>query len=85
MKKRNDEMLDKYDFGSQKGIRGKYSKAYKSGHSVRVYDGDKLVSDEYFATIEPEVRAYFPNSKSINNALKKLISIIPEKPHRVQK
>lgn len=72
-------MLEEYDFTGKKGIRGKYAKAYKSGHSVKVYDEGKLVSDEYFAAIDPDVRAYFPDSKSINRALKKLISLIPEK------
>ena len=78
-------MLAEYDFTGQKGVRGKYAKAYKSGHSVRIYDGDKLVSDDYFAAIEPDVRAYFPNSTSINKALRKLISIVPQKPHAAQK
>ena len=53
--------------------------AYKSGHSVKVYDEGKLVRDEYFAAIDPDVRVYFPDSKSINKALKKLISLFPEK------
>ncbi len=72
-------MLEEYDFTRKKGIRGKYAKAYKSGHSVKVYDEGKLIRDEYFAAIDPDVRAYFPDSKSINKALKKLISLIPEK------
>ena len=79
MKRVNNEMLEEYDFTGKKGIRGKYAKAYKSGHSVKVYDEDKLVRDEYFAAIDPDVRAYFPDSKSINKALKKLIALIPEK------
>lgn len=72
-------MLEEYDFTEKKGIRGKYAKAYKSGHSVKVYDEGKLVRDEYFAAIDPAVRAYFPDSKSINNALKELISLNSEK------
>ncbi len=78
-------MLAEYDFTGQKGVRGKYFKAYRSGHSVRIYDGDRLVSDNYFAVIEPDVRAYFPDSNSINSALRKLISNIPPKPFLVQK
>lgn len=78
MKKKDDEMLNEYDLSGKKGVRGKYYKAYSSGHSVRIYDGDKLVRDEYFAAIDPFVRVYFPDSKSINKALKKLISLIPE-------
>ena len=85
MKKENDGMLAEYDFSGKKGVRGKYAIAYKSGHSVRVYDDDKLVRDDYFAAIEPDVRAYFPDSKSINKALRRLISIVPVNPRIIQK
>ena len=79
MKKAKEQMLDSYDFSGKRGVRGKYAKAFKQGYTVRVYDGDKVVSDELFAAIEPDVRAVFPDSKSINNALRKLISIVPAK------
>lgn len=78
-------MLDEYDFTGKKGVRGKYAKAYKNGHSIRVYEGDKLVSDEYFAAIDPDIREYFPDSRSVNKALRKFISIIPEKLRPAQK
>ncbi len=78
MKKKDDEMRDEYDLSEKKGVRGKYYKAYGAGHSVRVYNGDKLIRDEYFAAIDPAVREYFPDSKSINKALKNLISLIPD-------
>lgn len=85
MKKANNEMLPEYDFSNKKGIRGKYAKAYKTGHSVRVYNGDKLVSDEYFAAIEPDVREYFPDSKSINKMLRKLIALAPRNSEPIHK
>jgi len=78
MKKVKDDMLAEYDLSGQKGVRGKYAQAYKAGHSVKVYDGDKLVSDEYFAAIEPDVREYFPDSKAINTTLRRLIALVPE-------
>ena len=78
MKKKDDEMRDEYDLAGKKGVRGKYHKAYFAGHSVRVYDGDKLIRNEYFAAIDPAVREYFPDSKSINKALKSLINLIPD-------
>ncbi len=84
MKKENN-ILPEYDFTGMKGVRGKYAKAYKAGHSVRIYDGDKLVSESFFAVIEPDVHAYFPDSNSINSALRKLISNIPNKPHAASK
>lgn len=72
-------MLPEYDFTGKLGVRGKYAKAYKAGHSIKIFDGDKLVSEEHFANIEADVHAYFPDSKSINIALRKLISL---EPHR---
>ena len=75
----NKEMLDEYDFSSKKGIRGKYHLAYKEGHSVKIFDGEKIVSDEYFATIEADVRKFFPDSKAVNKALRSLIKLIPNK------
>jgi hypothetical protein len=85
MKKENNEMFAEYDLSRQKGVRGKYAKADKKGHSVKIYDGDRLVSDDYFAVIEPDVRAYFSNSNTINKALRKLISIIPKEPQAARK
>lgn len=78
MKKDENEMLPEYDLTGKKGVRGKYAEAFKAGHSVRIFDGDHIVSDQYFAAIEPDVREYFPDSKSINVALRKLIAITPK-------
>lgn len=78
MKKDKAEMLPEYDFTGLKGTRGKYARAYKKGHSVRVFDGKRLVTDQYFAAIESDIREYFPDSKSINNALRGLIKIMPK-------
>ncbi len=85
MKKEKSKMLAEYDFSGQKGIRGKYAEAYKKGHSVRIYDGDRLISDEYFAVIESDVREYFPDSEAINAALRTLIAIVPNRPPALQK
>ena len=79
MNKANKEMLDEYDFSGKNGVRGKYHKAYKEGHSVRIYDGGKLVSDEFFAAIEADVREFFPDSEAVNKALRSLIKLIPNK------
>ncbi|CAN5352258.1 hypothetical protein BH10ACI3_BH10ACI3_19030 [soil metagenome] len=85
MKKDDDEMLPEYDLSGKKGVQGKYSKAYRAGHSVRVYAGDKLVRKDHFAAIEADVHAYFPDSKAINKALRTLISIVPDKPRAFPK
>ncbi len=75
----NKEMQDEYDFTDKKGVRGKYHKGYKEGHSVRIFDGEKFISDEYFAAIEPDVLEFFPDSKAINKALRSLIKLSPSK------
>jgi hypothetical protein len=55
--KRVREMLPEYDFSH--GVRGKYYKAYTTGSNVVV--------------LEPEVVKEFPDSKSVNEALKQLV------------
>ena len=52
-------MRDNYDFS--KGIRGKYAKLYKEGTNV--------------VLLEPEVARAFPDSESVNKALKKLTEV----------
>jgi hypothetical protein len=53
-------MLDEYDFSS--GVRGKYAKRYAEGSNVVVLD--------------PDVAEVFPNSESVNHALRALAEII---------
>lgn len=79
MKSNDDMMLPEYDLRGRKGVRGKFHNAYSKGHTVRVTDGKKLVSDKYFAAIESDVREYYPDSKAINRALRKLIALVPHK------
>ena len=72
-------MLSEYDFKGKKGVRGKYYEAFKKGYTVLVYNEDGTVTNEYFAAISPDVREYFPDSESINKALRSLIALIPSK------
>jgi hypothetical protein len=80
-----DDMLPEYDFRGKKGVRGKYYRAYRQGHTVRVYQADGTVSVQHFTLadgavmLEPDVRAYFPNSKAVNKALRSLIALVPAK------
>jgi hypothetical protein len=55
----NPEMLDEYDFS--KGIRGKYAQRYATGSNVVV--------------ISPDVAELFPDSESVNEALRILVKI----------
>lgn len=83
---REEDMRSEYDFSSMKGaVRGKYYKAYRSGHKVEIHQADGRTSVQYFKLEEgavmlaPDVRKYFPNSEAVNNALRSLIAIIPSK------
>ena len=58
--KEKDELLEEYDFS--KGVRGKYAKQYKEGINIVKLDSD--------------VREIFPDSKSVNEALRTLIKIM---------
>lgn len=79
-----DEMLPEYDFRG--GVRGKHSKAYREGHSVTVHKEDGTVQVQHFTLedgavmLEPDVRKYFPDSETVNRALRGLITLVPNKP-----
>jgi hypothetical protein len=55
-----DEMLDEYDFSN--GVRGKYAKQYQEGVNIVKLDKD--------------VRDFFPDTKSVNEALRTLIKLM---------
>lgn len=81
-----DDMLSEYDFASMKGgVRGKYYKSYREGHSVEIQKDDGTTSVQFFrledgaVMLEPDVREYFPNSEAVNRALRALIAIVPER------
>lgn len=81
-------MLSEYDFSGKKGIRGKYYKAYRQGHTVRVIQEDGGVITQYFTLedgavlLAPDVQRYFPDSDSVNQALRGLIQLIPKEPQK---
>jgi hypothetical protein len=83
--KTDSDMLPEYDFSGKKGVRGKYAQAYQQGHTVRVRQEDGTVVTQYFTLedgavlLTPDVREYFPDSESVNRALRGLISLIPQK------
>lgn len=79
----NDDMLPEYDFTD--GIRGKHYKAYREGHTVKIHQADGSVAMHSFGLnegavlLEPAVQEYFPDSESVNQALRSLIALIPQK------
>lgn len=79
----DDEMRSEYNFAAmQGGVRGKYHKAYRAGHTVEVHQADETVDTRYFSLedgavmLEPDVRKYFPDSDAVNEALRCLIPLV---------
>lgn len=80
-----------YDLREKKGVRGKYYRAYRRGHTVRVHQDDGSMTESHFTLedgavmLEPDVRRYFPDSESVNSALRSLIALVPsKKTHKAQ-
>jgi hypothetical protein len=79
-----DDMRPEYDFSG--GVRGKHYRAYREGHTIKIHQPDGTVTVQQFApdegaiVLEPDVRAYFPDSEAVNKVLRGLIALIPEKP-----
>ena len=63
--------------------RGRYYDALQQGHSVRIREEDGTTTiqhyqlDEGTVMLDPDVREYFPDAKSVNAALRSLIALIP--------
>lgn len=82
------KMKREYNLRGKTGIRGKYYRAYRQGHTVRVTQSDGTVTEQHFTLqegavlLEPDVRRYFPDSESVNAALRALITLIPSKPRK---
>jgi len=62
-KRRSSEMRAEYDFST--GVRGVYTDAYRKRTNM--------------VLIEPDLAAAFPDSKSVNNALRALVAIAERK------
>ena len=71
-------MREEYDFSG--GVRGKHYKAYREGHTVRIHKDNGTTSVQYFTQedgaviLDPDVKAHFPDSESVNRALRSLIA-----------
>lgn len=63
--KKQPEMLNEYDFS--KGVRGKYAASYHEGVNI--------------VKIDEDVTKVFPDSKSVNEALRTLMRLLDKTPH----
>gem|GEM_PF-133396 len=81
-----DDIRAEYDFKSMTGgVRGKYYKAYRAGHTVKIHKADGTTLVQHFkledgaVMLEPDIREYFPDSESVNTALRCLIPLLSPK------
>ena len=65
------EMRPEYDFSG--GVRGKHYQAYRAGHSVRVTEREQARAELHFVTLDPDIYKHFPDSASVNKALRSLL------------
>lgn len=86
-KMEDNDMRAEYNFTS--GVRGKHYRAMQAGYTITIHeaDGTTVVKDVMpkvgAVVLEPDVRAYFSDSESVNRALRCLIPLLPQK-HRVK-
>jgi hypothetical protein len=79
----DNDMRTEYDFKG--GVRGKHYRAMQAGYAITVHksDGTTVVKDvmpkEGAVILEPDIRTYFPDSESVNRALRCLIPLLPKK------
>ena len=83
---KDDDMRPEYDFTNMAGgVRGKYHKAYRAGHTVKIHKADGTTLVQHFkledgaVMLEPDVREYFPDSEAVNTALRCLIPLLSKK------
>jgi hypothetical protein len=61
-RKKRDELRQEYDLSTLKGgVRGKYAAQYSAGTNI--------------VLLSPDVAEHFPDERSVNSALRKLIRI----------
>jgi len=79
----DNDMRAEYDFTGV--VRGKHYRAMQAGYTITVHkaDGTTVVKDvmpkEGAVILEPDIRTYFPDSESVNRALRCLIPLLPKK------
>ena len=84
---KDNDMRAEYDFTG--GVRGKHYGVMQAGYTITIHkpDGTTVVKDvmpkKGAVILEPDIRAYFPDSESVNRALRCLIPLLPKK-HRTK-
>ncbi len=91
MKKVFTKKIQTYDDGTRVGydftggVRGKHYRALRAGYTITIHqpDGETVIKNvephEGAIVLAPDVREYFPDSESVNTALRSIIKLIPVK------
>ena len=76
-------MRAEYDFTG--GVRGKHYRAMQAGYTVTIHQADgatvtqEVKPKEGAVILAPDVREHFPDSESVNAALRSIIRLLPKK------
>lgn len=77
------EMRAEYDFSH--GVRGKHAQALQRGYTIEIRQPDGTTTIEQIqpaegvVVLDPDIREYFPDSQSVNDALRNLVKLIPSR------
>jgi hypothetical protein len=83
--KSDTDLQPEYDFSAANAVRGKHARAYKQGHSVTISqpNGSSVVQhfklEDGAVLLAPDVAQAFPDSESVNQALRMLIQIAKDR------
>lgn len=80
---KDNNIRTEYDFRG--GARGKHYRAMQAGYTIIIHETDgttvvkEVMPKEGAVILEPDVRAYFPDSESVNRTLRCLIPLLSKK------
>jgi hypothetical protein len=81
----NDDAAE-YDFRKMKNLgRGRYFRDLQQGYSITIQHADgstevrQVPPAKNVIVLDPDVQTYFPNSEVVNQVLRSLIALIPQK------
>ena len=82
----DDDLRPEYDFSG--GERGLAYRPLQRGYLIREEHADgtftetRVPPEGESVVLDPDVQEYFPDSESVNNALRTIIALFPKQPKR---
>jgi uncharacterized protein YaiL (DUF2058 family) len=77
------DMLPDYDFS--KGEKINYAKKFSDGATITIHSSNgkapkkKIIQKQSLVILDADVSKFFPDTKSVNSALRHLIAALPKK------